>query len=95
MDPHVTPLTSPSQFIKSDGERAHGHIQNLTGRQASIAQLQQIVYMTSRFSDQILKVMNVSGYHAGDNILVEIDVGMPLSTYKYTSFIVSDGSLIW
>jgi len=55
--------------------RAHGHIQNLAGRHASIAQIQQIVYMTSRFSDRILKVMNVSGYHAGDNILVEIDVG--------------------
>jgi len=87
MDPHVTPLTSPSQFIKSDGERAHGHIQNLTGRQASIAQLQQIVYMTSRFSDQILKVMNVSGYHAGDNILVEIDVGRgPLPSHLNTFY---------
>ena len=31
--------------------------------------------MASRFSDRILKVMNVSGYHAGDNILVEVDIG--------------------
>jgi hypothetical protein len=32
--------------------------------------------MASRFSDKILKVMNVSGYHAGDDILVEVDIGM-------------------
>ena len=32
--------------------------------------------MSSRFSDQILKVMSVSGYHAGDDILVEVDIGM-------------------
>ena len=40
--------------------------------------------MTSRFSDQILKVMNVSGYHAGDNILVEIDVGRAASLHTHT-----------
>ena len=31
--------------------------------------------MASRFSDRILKVMSVSGYHAGDEILVEVDIG--------------------
>jgi hypothetical protein len=56
---------------------AYSHIQNLTGTSASNAQLQQIIYMASRFSDRILKVMNVSGYHAGDNILVEVDIGTP------------------
>ena len=35
--------------------------------------------MASRFSDRILKVMHVSGYHAGDNILVEVDIGIPIS----------------
>jgi hypothetical protein len=71
--------------------RAHGHIQNLAGRQASIAQLQQIVYMTSRFSDRILKVMNVSGYHAGDNILVEIDVGMTPTPPFFAFFFIICG----
>ena len=32
--------------------------------------------MACRFSDRILKVMSVSGYHAGDEILVEVDIGM-------------------
>jgi hypothetical protein len=56
---------------------AYSHIQNLTGTSASNAQLQQIIYMASRFSDRILKVMHVSGYHAGDEILVEVDIGRP------------------
>jgi divalent metal cation (Fe/Co/Zn/Cd) transporter len=33
--------------------------------------------MASRFSNHILKVMSVSGYHAGDEILVEVDIGSP------------------
>jgi len=55
--------------------RAYAHIRHLTGTVAPKAKLQQIVYMASRFSDRIQKVMNVSGYHAGDNILVEVDLG--------------------
>ena len=35
--------------------------------------------MASRFSDRIQKVMHVSGYHAGDNILVEVDLGNTVS----------------
>jgi len=43
--------------------------------------------MAARFSDRILKVMNVSGYHAGDNILVEVDIGTPSlpSTFPWLS----------
>jgi len=55
--------------------RAYAHIRNLTGTVAPKSKLQQIVYMASRFSDRIQKVMHVSGYHAGDNILVEVDLG--------------------
>ena len=55
--------------------RAYSHIQNLTGTSASHAQLQQIIYLATQFSDHILKIMNVSGYHAGDDILVEVDIG--------------------
>jgi hypothetical protein len=70
MDQNVIPHLSVSLTF-----RAYCHIQNLTGTSASNAQLQQIIYMASRFSDRIQKLMNVSGYHAGDDILVEVDIG--------------------
>jgi divalent metal cation (Fe/Co/Zn/Cd) transporter len=62
-------------FLNKSNNSAYSHIRKLTGTAASKAQLQQIIYMASRFSDRILRVMNVSGYHAGDNILVEVDIG--------------------
>src|SRR5271169_2720114 len=73
MDKNVPP---PHLFLPLTSS-AYSHIQNLTGTSASHAQLQQIIYMASRFSDRILKVMSVSGYHAGDEILVEVDIGKP------------------
>jgi len=68
-----------NSFLSVADNSANSHIQNLTGTSASHAQLQQIIYMAQRFSDHILKVMAVSGYHAGDNILVEVDVGKTVS----------------
>jgi hypothetical protein len=51
--------------------------------------------MASRFSDRILKVMSVSGYHAGDEILVEVDIGtlppLPFDGFYFGSLLVLGG----
>ena len=50
------------------------HVQQLTGMSAELVVLQTIVYLAARFSDHILQVPAVSAYHAGDNLLVEVDI---------------------
>jgi len=42
--------------------------------------------MATRFSDHVLKIMNVSGYHAGDNILVEVDIGNPVTDKRLMKY---------
>ena len=50
------------------------HVQQLTGMSAELVVIQTIVYLAARFSDHILQVPAVSAYHAGDNLLVEVDI---------------------
>ena len=57
-------------------QTALGHIKNLAGTTADLVTLQTIIYLAARFSDHILYVTSVSAYHAGDNLLVEIDIVM-------------------
>jgi cation diffusion facilitator family transporter len=53
---------------------ATGHVQNLTGMSADLLVVKTILYLSARFSDKILFVSAISAYHAGDNLLVEVDI---------------------
>jgi cation diffusion facilitator family transporter len=50
------------------------HIMNLTGRIADVADIEAVIYMAMRFSDLIQGVTSVAAYHAGDKVVVELDI---------------------
>lgn len=50
------------------------HITNLAGRVADQSDIESVIYMAMRFSDFIEGVTSVAAYHAGDKIVVELDI---------------------
>ncbi|ORY81444.1 hypothetical protein BCR37DRAFT_402857 [Protomyces lactucae-debilis] len=50
------------------------HIMNLTGRIADVSDIEAVIYMAMRFSDLIQGVTSVAAYHAGDKVVVELDI---------------------
>lgn len=50
------------------------HISNLAGRVASASDIESVIYMAMRFSDLIQAVTSVAAYHAGERIVVELDI---------------------
>ncbi|BFZ62708.1 hypothetical protein YB2330_003818 [Saitoella coloradoensis] len=50
------------------------HIQRLSGMTAAIEDQQQIVYLAARFSNLIQYVTMVNAYHAGDKLVVEVEI---------------------
>ncbi|BFZ56658.1 hypothetical protein PYCC9005_003705 [Savitreella phatthalungensis] len=56
------------------------HIRNLTGRVADAKDIESVIYMAMRFSDFIESITSVAAYHAGDKIVVELDVSLDQQT---------------
>lgn len=52
------------------------HIRNLAGRAADAGDVEGVVYMAMRFSDFVGAITSVAAYHAGDKIVVELDVSL-------------------
>ncbi|KAG7894084.1 uncharacterized protein OGAPODRAFT_16461 [Ogataea polymorpha] len=50
------------------------HINNLTGANASKEDYQEILYLVTRFSENITKVREYRAYHVGDLVNVEVDI---------------------
>lgn len=50
------------------------HITNLAGRVADVSDIESVIYMAMRFSDMIEAVTSVAAYHAGDKLVVELDI---------------------
>lgn len=50
------------------------HIRNLAGRAADVSDIESVIYMAMRFSDMIQAVTSVAAYHAGDKVVVELDI---------------------
>ncbi|KAG7834614.1 hypothetical protein KL919_002524 [Ogataea angusta] len=50
------------------------HISNLTGANASKEDYQEILYLVTRFSENITKVREYRTYHVGDLVNVEVDI---------------------
>lgn len=50
------------------------HIDNLTGAACSPLERQQLLYMCFRFSERIKYITALNAYHAGDRLMVEVDV---------------------
>ncbi|KAF9926652.1 hypothetical protein FBU30_003796 [Linnemannia zychae] len=56
------------------------NIRRLTGQAATPAEIQQLTYITYRFSDMIQAIDTVRAYYAGDGLFVEIDIILPPDT---------------
>ena len=52
------------------------HIRNLAGRAADATDIECVIYMAMRFSDLVTSITSVAAYHAGDKIVVELDVSL-------------------
>lgn len=50
------------------------HIDNLIGAACSPLERQQLLYMCIRFSERIKYITALNAYHAGDRLMVEVDV---------------------
>ncbi|KAI9887014.1 MAG: hypothetical protein M1823_001158 [Watsoniomyces obsoletus] len=50
------------------------HIRNLTGAASSPDQRTVLLYLTMRFATAIQSIQNLQAYHAGDGLIVEVDV---------------------
>ncbi len=50
------------------------HIRNLTGASATADQRNVLLYMTMRFAKSIEKIQGLQAYHAGDNVICEVDI---------------------
>jgi divalent metal cation (Fe/Co/Zn/Cd) transporter len=51
-----------------------GHIRNLTGAAASADDRNFLLYLTMRFAKTIKHIQGLQAYHAGDKLIVEVDV---------------------
>ncbi|KAF9992909.1 hypothetical protein BGZ65_011654, partial [Modicella reniformis] len=56
------------------------NIRRLTGQAATPADIQQLTYMTYRFSNLIQVIDTVRAYYVGDGLFVEIDIVLPPDT---------------
>ncbi|KAG0051857.1 hypothetical protein BGZ83_003258 [Gryganskiella cystojenkinii] len=56
------------------------NIRRLTGHAATPQDIQQLTYMTYRFSNAIQEIDTVRAYSAGDGLFVEIDIVLPPDT---------------
>ena len=50
------------------------HIRHLTGCAASADERNVLLYLTMRFAKTIQKIQSLSAYHAGDKLIVEVDI---------------------
>ncbi|KIW09296.1 uncharacterized protein PV09_00213 [Verruconis gallopava] len=50
------------------------HIRNLTGAAASADQRNVLLYLTMRFAKTIKQIQGLQAYHAGDKLIVEVDL---------------------
>ncbi|PRT53261.1 Metal tolerance protein 4 [Wickerhamiella sorbophila] len=60
--------------VKSWGGTAMEHIDNLSGAAASPEDRQQLLYLCMRFSSNIRYITAFNAYHAGDKLMVEVDL---------------------
>ena len=50
------------------------HIRNLTGAAASATDRNILLYLTMRFAGTIRQIQGLQAYHAGDKLIVEVDI---------------------
>lgn len=62
------------------GSTTAEHIPRLTGAAASPDERNVLLYMTMRFSKLIEKIQGLEAYHAGDKLVVEVDIVMDEKT---------------
>jgi len=60
--------------IAAWGRISQNHIRNLTGAAASADERNVLLYLTMRFAESIKQITSVQAYHAGDKLIVEVDV---------------------
>lgn len=60
--------------VYSWGAVAMEHIDNLAGAAADPPDREQILYLCTRFSERIKYITVLNAYHAGDRLMVEVDI---------------------
>lgn len=50
------------------------HIRNLTGCAATADERNILLYLTMRFAKTIKQIQGINAYHAGDKLIVEVDI---------------------
>ncbi|CAI6098279.1 unnamed protein product [Clonostachys chloroleuca] len=53
------------------------HIRNLSGLSAEPDERNLLLYLTMRFATTIRRIQNLRAYHAGDKLVVEVDIVLP------------------
>ncbi|RYP92496.1 hypothetical protein DL770_001362 [Monosporascus sp. CRB-9-2] len=56
------------------------HIKNLSGFSATADQRNILLYLTMRFAKTIKQIQGLQAYHAGDKLIVEVDIVLDAST---------------
>lgn len=56
------------------------HVRNLTGLSASPDERNLLLYLTMRFATAIRQIQNLRAYHAGDKLIVEVDIVLSANT---------------
>lgn len=66
--------------IKNWSETSLQHIKNLSGFSATADQRNVLLYLTMRFAKTIREIQGIQAYHAGDKLIVEVDIILDAST---------------
>ncbi|KAI8624664.1 hypothetical protein F5Y19DRAFT_467645 [Xylariaceae sp. FL1651] len=66
--------------IKNWSQTSLQHIKNLSGFSATADQRNVLLYLTMRFAKTIREIQGLQAYHAGDKLIVEVDIILDAST---------------
>ncbi|KAI3319993.1 hypothetical protein HD806DRAFT_525003 [Xylariaceae sp. AK1471] len=66
--------------IKNWSQTSLQHIKNLSGFSATADQRNVLLYLTMRFARTIRQIQGLQAYHAGDKLIVEVDIILDAST---------------
>jgi divalent metal cation (Fe/Co/Zn/Cd) transporter len=66
--------------IKNWSQTSLQHIKNLSGFSATADQRNVLLYLTMRFAKTIRQIQGLQAYHAGDKLIVEVDIILDAST---------------
>ncbi|BGP15106.1 hypothetical protein JCM10213_006562 [Rhodosporidiobolus nylandii] len=68
------------------------NVRKLTGRRAPPQEHQRVAYLLTRFSPLVTAVQHLSVYHAGEGMIVEVDLVLPAQTSLTTAHDVGEAA---